>query len=306
MDKHEQAVAAAKFGGYKPPATPIVRQEREVPSEEKLRKFIENGFEDMAQELIDSFALPYTIKDKQLLDNLKGTDLWLRKFITIDPETDELKSDIMTLSKYNHEVLIHGETGTGKELLSRALIGNRTGKSLAVNCAGLPEHLVESELFGYKRGAFTGAESDRQGLMASASDGLLFLDEIGELPLQAQAKLLRALQDKKIRRVGSMLEEEISCRFVFATNRDISKLVIDGKFRQDLYARISTFEYQVKPLRDRKCDIEPICNALANGKDFYQKYYNELHNGGLSLEHNVRSIQQHHTRWSVFGKVIRK
>lgn len=287
------------------PKPKVIKPTTPPPSEERLRILMANDCLDAVQALIDEHELPLKIVDGQLVDSLAGTELWLRKFVTADADTIGLKNDITTLSKHQDEVLIIGPTGTGKELLSRALIGSRIGKSVAVNCAGLPEHLIESELFGHVRGAFTGAESDKQGLMAVAKEGLLVLDEIGEMPVHVQGKLLRSLQDKTIRRVGSNREEEISCRMVFATNKNISKMVSDGTFRQDLYARISTFELHVKALRDRKCDIEPICNAMPKGKEFYTEHQELLHNGVLSLEHNVRSLQQHVRRWAVFGRVTK-
>ena len=286
------------------PVKPAPKQTVPPPSEERLRILLVNDCVDVVQQMIDEHELPYKIVEGKLVDALAGTDLWLHKFVTQDPETIQLKDQITTLSKHQDEVLIIGETGTGKELLSRALIGNREGKSVAVNCAGLPEYLIESELFGHVRGAFTGADSDKQGLMSVAKGGLLVLDEIGELPLHVQGKLLRALQDKTIRRVGSNKEEEISCRMAFATNKNIAEMVKQGTFRQDLYARISTFEFHVKPIRQRKCDIEPICSSLPKGKEFYAEHGSHLHTGVLSLEHNVRSIQQHVRRWCVFGKVI--
>jgi len=274
------------------------------PSIERLRILLANGCVDVVNELIVQHDLKLKFNDKgELVDSLVGTDLWLKKFMTVDEETILLKEDIQKLSNCDDEVLVIGETGTGKELLARALIGNREGKSVAVNCAGLPENLIESELFGHKRGAFTGAESDKQGLMASAKNGILFLDEVGELPLSVQGKLLRSLQDKVIRRVGGNVEEEINCKFVFATNKNIAEMVRNGEFRQDLYARISTFELHVKPIRKRKCDIEPIITSMPKGKDFYDKHGMLLHDGTLSLEHNVRSLQQHVKRWSVLGRV---
>lgn len=274
-----------------------------VPSEERLRILLTNGCVDVVQQLIESHQLPYRVDGDKLVDALAGTDLWLKKFITCDTDTLSLKDDICKLSKCDDEVLIIGETGTGKELLARALIGNREGKSIAVNCAGLPENLIESELFGHVRGSFTGADSDKQGLMAAAKGGILFLDEIGELPLGVQGKLLRALQDKMIRRVGSNKEEEISCKFVFATNKNLSNMVENNVFRQDLYARISTFELHVKPIRSRKCDIEPIINSMFRGQDFYKVHGMKLHDGTLSLSHNVRSLQQHVKRWVILGRV---
>lgn len=285
------------------------KPETPIPSEERLRLLLANDCRDVVIGLIEQHKLPYKVTDdNQLQDALVGTELWLKRFITVDPDTLQLKADIEKLSKVDDEVLIIGQTGTGKELLARALIGNRQedsnrNKSIAVNCAGLPESLIESELFGHERGAFTGAVSAKQGLMAEAKGGLLFLDEVGELPLAVQGKLLRALQDRKIRRVGSNGEEDISCKFVFATNRNIADMVRKGEFRQDLYARISTFELHVKPLKDRRCDIEPIISSLPGGKAFYDKHGLKLIDGTLSLEHNVRSLQQHVKRWTILGRV---
>lgn len=274
------------------------------PNEERLKLLLANGCIDVVKQLIEQHKLPLKLDDKgNLVDSIAGTELWLQRFLTADPETIQLKSDITQLSKTEDEVLIMGETGTGKELLARALIGSREGKSVAVNCAGLPENLIESELFGHRRGSFTGADSDKQGLMSAAKNGILFLDEVGELPISVQGKLLRALQDKVIRRVGGNNEEEVNCKFVFATNRDIAAMVKVGAFRQDLYARISTFELHVKPIRSRKCDIEPIILSMNKGPAFYEKHSLKLHDGTLSLEHNVRSLQQHVRRWVVLGRV---
>lgn len=292
------------FVTHKAPVKAETKPELQAPSEETLKMLVDGKNFDVVNTFIQGFNLPYEIRDGKLIDKAKGTELWLRKFVTVHEETLSLKSYINTLAKHNDEVLIIGETGTGKELLSRALIGNREGKIVAINCAGLPEHLIESELFGYKRGAFTGAEGDRQGLLAMAKDGMLFMDEIGELPLQGQSKLLRALQDRVIRRVGSTVEEEINCRIVFATNKNLRKMVERGLFRQDLYARISTFEFEVKPLRERKCDLELICKSITGGDAFYTKHGEMLHDGRLPLEHNVRSIQQHIRRYTVFDKVM--
>lgn len=274
------------------------------PDDVKLKQLLANGMAEVVQQLIDIHKLEYRIDENGLLvDAFTGADLWLRKFITVDEETLSLKKDISTLSKHDDEVLIVGPTGTGKEALARALIGNRTGMTMCVNCAGLPENLIESELFGHERGAFTGADVRRSGLMTTAKDGLLFLDEIAELPIGVQGKLLRALQDKRIRRVGGKEEEPITCRIVCATNNCIATMVKEHTFRQDLYARISTFELHVKPLIHRMCDIEPITNSLPKGKEFYAIFGALFHSGVLSLEHNVRSIQQYVRRWVILGKV---
>jgi len=280
----------------------VTNQTTAPPSEEKLRLLIANGAADVAKQLIDTFKLNYRIDNGQLLDALSMSELWLQKFITEDAETIRMKQDVIKLAKSPDEVLIIGETGTGKELIARAMIGNRSGKFVAVNCAGFPETLIESELFGYVRGAFTGAESNREGLMARAKDGVLFLDEVGELPLTVQAKLLRALQDKAIRRVGGKDEEEISCKFVCATHRDIQKMVKEDKFRQDLYARISTFELYIKPLRERECDILPLIKAMPGGEQFLKALGKSPYSLDTSL--NVRSLQQYVRRHAVLGRVI--
>ena len=275
------------------------------PDENRLRALIANGVSEIAQELIEIHKLPYIIENGVLKDSLTGSQLYLKKFITSDIDTLKMKDDVIKLAKCPHEVLITGETGTGKELIARAMIGDREGRFQVVNCAGLPEQLIESELFGHVKGAFTGAESGSAGMMQKAVNGVFFMDEIGELPLHVQAKLLRALQDKTVRRVGGKDEEEINCKFVAATHRDIKQMVTEGKFRQDLYARISTLELHIKPLRDRECDIVPLIMSLPGGKAFLaelEKQNIAVHK--MNLELNVRSIQQAVTRYSVLGRII--
>jgi two-component system, NtrC family, response regulator HydG len=155
-------------------------------------------------------------------------------------------------------VLIVGETGTGKELVARALhMQSRRSKGpfIAINCAAVPETLLESELFGHAKGAFTDASSDKVGLFEQASGGTLFLDEIGEIPPAMQAKLLRALQERKIRAVGGAVEREFDARIIAATNKDLGREVADGRFRADLYYRINVVIVEVPPLRDRGDDL---------------------------------------------------
>lgn len=278
------------------------------PTEGMLRALVLQGAADVAQQMIDTWKLKLRIEGTEIKDALEGTELWLKRFVTVDPDTVMMKETIRKLAKCPDEVLITGETGTGKELVARAMIANRgddKGKFVAVNCAGLPENLIESELFGHVKGAFTGAESQKQGLFAVAKDGVLFLDEIGELPLAVQAKLLRALQDKVIRKVGGNVEEEINCKFVCATHRSIKTMVKNEKFRQDLYARISTFELHIKPLRERECDVIPIIKSLPQGEAFIRACSDQnipLHKLDLSL--NVRSLQQVVKRWSVLGNIV--
>ncbi len=162
-------------------------------------------------------------------------------------------------------VLITGESGTGKELVARtvhALSPRRQGPFVAINCAALPETLIESELFGHEKGSFTGASERRAGCFEVAQHGTLLLDEIGEMPMQTQAKLLRILEDSKVRRLGGKTEFEVDVRVVAATNKVPEEAVRGGHLREDLYYRLNVFHIHLPPLRERKEDILPIAEAL--------------------------------------------
>jgi two-component system, NtrC family, response regulator HydG len=177
-------------------------------------------------------------------------------------------------------VLIHGETGTGKELVARALHEESQRNNhlmISVNCAAIPETLIDSELFGHEKGAFTGAASNREGLIAAADGGTLFLDEIGELPLEAQARLLRVLQEGEVRPLGSVESRKVDVRLVAATHRDLRKLAKEGKFREDLYFRINVVQLTLPPLRERGRDIINIAESLL------QRYCNQFGKSQLKL-----------------------
>ncbi|MDX1491169.1 MAG: sigma-54 dependent transcriptional regulator [Pseudohongiellaceae bacterium] len=181
------------------------------------------------------------------------------------PQMMELFRRIRKVALTDSTVLINGESGTGKELVARAIhkLSDRVEEEMiSVNCAAIPENLIESELFGHEKGAFTGATANRTGLVEAADNSTLFLDEIGELPLEAQARLLRVLQESEIRKVGSVQSKKVDVRLVVATHRDLKQLVIDGDFREDLYYRINVMTLVIPPLRERGNDILELADAI--------------------------------------------
>ncbi len=182
-----------------------------------------------------------------------------------DPRLLDVLDTIRSVADTSSTVLIAGETGTGKELVARAVhqgSGRRSGPFVPLNCAAIPESLIESELFGHTRGAFTGAMVAREGRIAAAHEGTLFLDEIGDMPLPAQAKLLRVLQDRQVVPVGSDRAVPVDVRIVAATHRDLEAMVEEGTFRADLYFRLSVIRIELPPLRERKGDIVPLAQRF--------------------------------------------
>jgi transcriptional regulator with GAF, ATPase, and Fis domain len=184
------------------------------------------------------------------------------------PALRRVQEQIELVAPTHATVLITGESGTGKELVARE-IHQRSARAafpmIKVNCASIPRELYESEFFGHKKGAFTGALRDREGRFAAADKGTLFLDEVGEIPLELQSKLLRVLQEKQYERVGDDRTRTVDVRIVAATNRDLAKEVEAGAFRRDLYYRLNVFPLDVAPLRERREDIPPLADHFLDG-----------------------------------------
>ena len=203
-------------------------------------------------------------RKRELTTRLKALERRVRRaegetrLVGDSPALDQVRRLIARVAPSEAAVLVRGETGTGQELVARAIhegSGRAAGPLVAVNCGALPEHLVESELFGHRRGAFTGADEHRAGLFEVADGGTLFLDEIGELPKPLQSRLLRVLESGEVRRVGDNQSITVDVRVVCATHRALEDMVAAGEFREDLLFRINTFEIAIPPLRDRRGDI---------------------------------------------------
>jgi DNA-binding NtrC family response regulator len=199
-----------------------------------------------------------------------------------DPRIRKIHQTIRTAAPSDASVLIEGESGTGKELIARAVHTEShrvEGPFVSINCAAIPHQLIESELFGYTKGAFTGAQRDKRGLIEVAEGGTLLLDEVAEMPTHLQTKLLRVLQERKLRRLGDEQEIDVNFRLVSATNRDTELLLKEGYLRKDLYFRISTVKIKVPPLRQRRDDIVLLARRLL-------KRYNQQY------DKNIRNISQ--------------
>lgn len=201
----------------------------------------------------------------QILKQVGANHSAVEGMIGVSVVMKDIYAKIHKVAPTNATVLILGETGTGKELVANALHTESPRKDkplISVNCAAIPETLIESELFGHEKGAFTGAASTRDGLVAAADGGTLFLDEIGELPLEAQARLLRVLQEGEVRPIGSVESRKVNVRLVAATHRDLAKLAREGKFREDLFYRINVVQIKLPPLRDRGKDILTLAETF--------------------------------------------
>ena len=194
-----------------------------------------------------------------------------KKLIGVSPEIEAIRHQIRVLADNdNVDLLVVGETGTGKEVVVRTVheLSPRAKMPMVkINCGAIPESLLESELFGYEKGAFTGAAKSKKGLLELADGGMVFLDEVGELPLSMQAKLLTFLEDRRFRRVGGLQDIKVSVRVAAATNRDLEEEVREGRFREDLYYRLNVLQIRIPPLRERPDDVPVLC-------DYYLKHFN--------------------------------
>jgi DNA-binding NtrC family response regulator len=221
----------------------------------RLRAILQSASRQRAADASESPVPPRPAKGAGMLGDLVGST----------PEMKAVFAMIERVASSNVSVLVTGESGTGKELVARALhdlSSRRTKPFVAVNCAAIPETLIESEIFGHERGAFTGAVDRRAGCFELAEEGTLLLDEIGEMPMATQAKLLRVLEDRKLRRLGSKVETPVDVRVVAATNVDPLYAVSSGKLRGDLYYRLNVFNIQMPPLRAHAADIKPIAEKM--------------------------------------------
>jgi two-component system response regulator HydG len=203
------------------------------------------------------------------------------------PRMLQIVEVIRTAAPSDASVLIEGESGTGKELVAAAVHAQSrraAGPYIRINCAALPSELIESELFGYRKGAFTGADRDKRGLIEAAAGGTLLLDEIAEMPAHLQTKLLRVLQDRRLRRLGDEQEVAVDFRLVCSTNRDTAQMIQDGTLRKDLFFRVSTIRVKVPPLRERPDDVAPLAERfLRTYADKYQKRIRAVSPAAFSL-----------------------
>lgn len=268
------------------PATKVIMITGNEERENALRA-VQNGAYDYYSKPFDLAELKVILKrafhlaviekeNSRLQSNIDQHGFSPGGIIGTSPRMLDVFSSIRKVASSEVAVLITGESGTGKELVAKAIHGlsmRKSGAYIAINCGAIPENLLESELFGYEKGAYSGAHSRVQGKVEYAGKGTLFLDEIGELPLNLQVKLLRFLQEKTIQRVGGREDIPVDARIIAATNRDIVKETETGAFREDLYYRVSVIHIKLPPLRDRGEDIMLLANFFLRrcGKEFGKK-----------------------------------
>jgi two-component system, NtrC family, response regulator PilR len=228
--------------------------------------------EELQETIAKALELKTLEQEKTTLDDELKKTLHFGKIVGNSPKMIHIYSMIGQLAKTRTNVLITGESGTGKEMIARAIHehSDRYEKPfVAINCGGIPETLLESELFGHKKGAFTGASSDKKGLFETGDKGTVFLDEIGEISIPVQVKLLRAVQERVIKPVGGNENIRVDIRIISATNKKLEEEVIAGRFREDLFYRLNVIEIKVPPLRERKSDLKILA------QHFLEKYSKE-------------------------------
>ncbi len=246
----DNAVAALKAGAFDYLAKPV--------SLDQLRTLVKSAIKVPERRA----APPTGVTQSTTAAN---TDSSSPALIGESPAIEALRTLLAKLANTNTATHIHGESGTGKELAARILHSNgprAAGPFVAVNCGAIPENLMESEFFGYRKGAFTGAETDRDGFFQAATGGTLFLDEVADLPLSLQVKLLRAIQEKRVRKVGNTAEDAIDVRIVSATHKNLSSLVQSGHFRQDLFYRLNVLQVEMPALREIASDIPVVAGRM--------------------------------------------
>ena len=246
------------------------------PSIRDLRIMLRRAYESsILKQRLDTTRLPQ--KSTSDCDRMIGTS----------PQMQHVYHLVRSVANIEASVLVTGESGTGKELVARAIhtLGSRSNRPfVAVACGAIPETLIEAELFGHDKGAFTGSAGSREGYLEQAGDGSLFLDEIGDLSLYTQVKLLRVLQQREFSRLGSNKLIPLRARLIFATHQDLSELVLQGKFRQDLYYRINVMGIEVPSLQERAEDIPQIADYfLGRYSQMYQKHIHYIEQGALAL-----------------------
>jgi DNA-binding NtrC family response regulator len=250
----QDAILAIKEGAFDYVEKPV--------NPEKLSAIVKKAVE--AQEMVTSLAIANPIFDDDVDSEFVGSSLKMREVFDL----------IYRLCKVDTTVLIRGENGTGKELVARAIHYNsplKDGAFVAINCGAIPENLMESELFGHERGAFTGAVERKIGKFQLANNGTIFLDEIGELKPDMQVKLLRVLQERKFTPVGGTREVKTNARIIAATNRNLEKMIEEGTFREDLFYRLNVMPIFMPPLRERRDDIKELCNHFIRKFDRKQE-----------------------------------
>ena len=279
LDKFDVVISDLRLPGA--PGTDIIKATKAPVLIMTSYSSIRSAIDSMKMGAVDYIAKPFEhneiietlskiIRERATLDKKEKPDSEepqqpIHGMIGSCPQMMELFRRIRKVAQTNSTVLINGESGTGKELVARAihnLSDRKDQEMISVNCAAIPENLIESELFGHEKDAFTGATATRTGLVEAANRSTLFLDEIGELPLEAQARLLRLLQENEIRKVGSVQSKKVDVRLVVATHRDLKQLVADGYFREDLYYRINVMALLIPPLRERGNDILEVADAI--------------------------------------------